>query len=482
MNEMSPIGFSPASPFFDPSAGIAHTLAEPLVEARLLGLVLCTSTMLSEIPDSFNPQAFTAAGFEHIWRAIVACEPEPRRRLFDEVTSAMGGDADLRAYLPILPRAIIHSLPGAAAQAAAVVTDRHKQRRLLETADGIYAALKAREREPASAILNRVMGEVEAIASDERGEVKTCLNLGEGLRRSHTAVSDILEGKMTPGVSTGFASIDRVIGSLEDGTLTVLGGRTAMGKSALALQFALNAARAGHPVAFISLEMSAMQLARRAQAAALGVSVETLKVRPQEVNFADLLGISMAMRDWPMMIEEAGGLTAADIVRKVSRIKSKLRGLRLIVIDHAHIVRGEDSDRRQGGTFIIEQVSLAAKQMAKTFSCPVVLLAQLNRGVEGREDKRPTLADLRQSGSLEQDADTVGLLYRPEYYLSKSAPEKAPTETSDTHRRRVDAWTCDCLAQAGKAELILAKVRDGEPQIVRLGWDGPTTSFSELSA
>lgn len=306
------------------------------------------------------------------------------------------------------------------------------------------------------------------------------MSLDEAMDDAIAAAEEARTRDGPAGVTTGFRSIDEHIGGLEDGTLNVLAGRPGMGKSALGWQMAVAAAKGGIGVVAISLEMSARELGRRALSALSGVPVWVIK-RGTLTN-DEAMRLVKARRDLaelPVTIEDGGGLTAAMIEMKV-RDAHRKHGVGMIMVDHLHIVRPEDSDVRQGATWAVGRISGAMKQMAKRHRCPVLLLAQLNRGVEGREDKRPSLPDLRQAGDIEQDADTVSFVYRPEYYL-KGEPEMADGDTPEKHAAKVDAWRQKKGALAGKAELIFAKVRDGSPGTIGLVFSGETTSFSESS-
>jgi replicative DNA helicase len=279
------------------------------------------------------------------------------------------------------------------------------------------------------------------------------------------------------GLSTGFPSVDAVIGGMEDGTVTVVAGRPAMGKSALGWQWALWAAQTGIGVLAVSLEMSARELGRRALCAATGIPITRLKAgRHSTEEMARLVEAQKRLAGLPLTIEDGGGLTAAMISMRARSAKRR-HGLGLIMIDHLHIVAAADGDARHGPTHAIGNVSTAMKRLAKEFDVPVLLLAQLNRGVEGREDKRPTLADLRQSGTIEQDADAVGFLFREEYYLPCAEP---PRDTDAQFHARLDRHRNAKQRLAGKAELIFAKVRDGAPCTVNLAFDGPAASFQEI--
>ena len=173
-------------------------------------------------------------------------------------------------------------------------------------------------------------------------------------------------------------------------------------------------------------------------------------------------------------------MTANMITNKARDAQDK-HGLGLIMVDHLHIMASSEADAKQGPTAAMTKISGQMKQMAKEFGCPVLLLAQLNRGVENRDDKRPGMADLRQSGSIEQDADNIAFLYRQELYL-KNEPERTAGEGIGTFEKRLSDFRAFKVAAHGKADLIFDKVREGETGTVKLRFNGETTSFSELGA
>jgi len=192
--------------------------------------------------------------------------------------------------------------------------------------------------------------------------------------------------------------------------------------------------------------------------------------------------IVMARRELaglPMWIDDTAGRAPIDIVRQCRALK-RTRGLGLVMIDHLHLMRPEAADARHGGTWAVEQASGAIMLLAKECEVPVVLCAQLTRGMEGREDKRPVLSDLRQAGAIEQDASAVAFVYRPEYYLG-GEPERKEGETDDKLNARVDDWRRRKEESTGKAEVIWGKVRDGEPGTDHMLFDGPTASFREAA-
>lgn len=249
--------------------------------------------------------------------------------------------------------------------------------------------------------------------------------------------------------------------------------------SALACDIAIRAARLGTPVLVWSLEMSRLQLARRLLSAASQIPVIAIKRGSIGVEGASrVVGAGKTLRGLPIWIEDGSGVRASTISARTRSWRRKHPGHALVIVDHLHIVRSEEGDIRAGATYAVGQVSGALKRLSKTCRMPVIALAQLNRGVEGRDDKRPGLADLRNSGDIEQDADSVGFLYRHEYYLG-GEPTPRPNEGDTAFAKRCAEWRNEKDASAGKAELLWAKVRDGAPGTDELMFDGATTSFSE---
>jgi replicative DNA helicase len=281
------------------------------------------------------------------------------------------------------------------------------------------------------------------------------------------------------GLSTGLPALDDVLGGMEGGGLYILAGRPGMGKSALGVQIAEHNARQGVGTLIVSLEMQAAQLGRRVLSRLSGVPMRGLKRGDWSQSQEDaIVQARRAMQDLPLTIEDLSSQNTQMIAAR-ARAAHRKHGLGLLVIDHLHIVATPASTERMGATWAVGQVSHALKQLAKQMNIPVLALAQLNRGVEGREEKRPTMADLRQSGEIEQDAEAIMLLYRPEYYLPKSEPDRHSTEKIEAWRERVNAWYDAQEKVAGIAEVIIPKVRDGEPGTVKLRFDGAKTSFHE---
>jgi replicative DNA helicase len=318
----------------------------------------------------------------------------------------------------------------------------------------------------------------EALVSHE--DRKT-LSLDDAIDAALAAAEVAYNRQGSAGLSTGFPSIDEALGGLGDDQLIVLAGRPGMGKSGLGWQIAIAAARQGVGVYVASLEMSGVELGRRALSAASGVPVNVIKKGSFHNDIRQSAAIVQAQKErrgLPLSIDDGPN-------QKISQIETKARqahrrhGLGLIMVDHLNIVPVANSDMKEGATWAVGKVSEAMKRLAKTYHCPVLLLAQLNRSVESRDDKRPALSDLRQSGDIEQNADVVAFVYRAEYYLPKSTPEKGSRESSADYQKRIENYHQMKEEMAGGAELILAKVRDDATCTVPLTFHGPTTSFGE---
>jgi replicative DNA helicase len=228
------------------------------------------------------------------------------------------------------------------------------------------------------------------------------------------------------GLSTGFASIDEALGGLGDDQLIVLAGRPGMGKTGLGWQMAIAAARQGVGVYVASLEMSGDVIKKGSFHNDLRQSAAIVRAQKER-------------RGLPLSIDDGPNQNISQIETK-ARQAHRRHGLGLIMVDHLNIVPVESSDIKAGATWAVGRISGAMKRLAKTYHCPVLLLAQLDRGPEAREDKRPVLSDLRQSGDIEQDADVVAFVYRAEYYLPKSTPEKGTRESSADYQTRIESY------------------------------------------
>ena len=295
------------------------------------------------------------------------------------------------------------------------------------------------------------------------------------------------DGKLS-GIATGLADLDRTLGGLQQSDLVILAGRPAMGKTALVTNIAFNIARAyqfqikpdgthettnGGIVGFFSLEMSSEQLATRIIAEQSGVP--SYKIRRGDITEDDFHLITDAARQMqtvPFYIDQTGGISIAQLVARARRLKRQ-RGLDLLVVDYLQLLSGSKSNGQMNRVQELTEITTGLKALAKELSVPIIALSQLSRQVESREDKRPQLSDLRESGSIEQDADVVMFVYREEYYLKNRQPREGTEEFL--------TWQTDMERAHGKAEVIIGKQRHGPTGTVELQFDAEVTRFSNLA-
>jgi len=457
-------------------------------EQALLGALLANNRAYERIAHFLKPEHF----IDPVHAAIYAQYQigVEAGRVMDAVTMAdhfrnteILTDAGGTGYLAQLLTAMVGivSVP----EYARAIYDAWVRRQLIETAAQLFSDAYAGNvdaRDRAALAVSRIDMSLRAPGEGNGASGKTLLEaVDEALNGADEAAS---RGGPV-GLSTGFPAIDRKILGLRDGGYYVLAARPGMGKTALAVQIAERAALTCRQdatdtgtkggVVVISMEMPAADLASRFLAYRSGMPLENL-LKGEHADYVDaLLAARESAVSLPLIIEDVPGLRMAEILLKVRSAARRLGQVRLIVLDHMHIVR---PDEGQQGTWAVGQTSNAIKRMAKEFNCPVLALAQLSRAVEGRDDKRPNLSDLRQAGEIEQDADAVMFLYREEYYLDQvPVPTRKAGESLTAFTDRLDKDAQERQRAAGKAELICAKLRQGKPGTVYLGWHGATTSF-----
>ena len=280
------------------------------------------------------------------------------------------------------------------------------------------------------------------------------------------------------GLRTGLTDFDKKIGGLHKSDLIIVAGRPSMGKTAFATNLAYNITKdlkdkkKEKNVIFFSLEMSSEQLATRIISEIAGLSSENIRTGNLSKNdFNKLIKGSENLKDLNLFIDDTPALTISSIRTRARRMKRK-HGLDLIVLDYLQLV---SSDSRYNDSRVqeISEITRGLKAIAKELDVPVIALSQLSRKVEDREEKRPQLADLRESGSIEQDADLVVFLYREEYYLARTEP----SEGTDKH----EVWTSKMEKVHNVAEAIIAKNRHGPISKVRLYFNPTITKFSDLA-
>ncbi len=290
------------------------------------------------------------------------------------------------------------------------------------------------------------------------------------------------------GVATLLDDLDRQMGGLQKSDLIILAGRPAMGKTSLATNIAFNVAKSwkgevtpdGHTktvnggiVGFFSLEMSSEQLATRILAEQAEISSSDIRRgRIHDSQFSKLVDVSNMMSKLPLYIDDTGGISVAQLAARARRLKRQ-KGLDFLVIDYLQLLSGSSKASSQNRVQELTEITTTLKALAKELEVPIVALSQLSRQVEARDDKHPQLADLRESGSIEQDADVVLFVYREEYYLKN----KEPKEGTPEHM----TWQGEMEKVHGKAEVIIAKQRHGPTGTVQLSFEAQYTRFGNLA-
>ncbi len=294
------------------------------------------------------------------------------------------------------------------------------------------------------------------------------------------------EGKLS-GIATGLTDLDRMLGGLQSSDLVILAARPAMGKTSLATNIAFNIANAyesekqpdgslktvnGGIVGFFSLEMSAEQLATRIIAEQAGVP--SYKIRRGDLREDDFYKITEAARKMqtiPFYIDQTGGISIAQLAARARRLKRQ-RGLDMLVVDYLQLLSGS-SKKGENRVQELTEITTGLKALAKELNVPILALSQLSRQVESRDDKRPQLSDLRESGSIEQDADVVLFVFREEYYLKNKEPKMGTPEYM--------TWQDEMGQVHGKAEVIIGKQRHGPTGTVQLAFQADVTRFANLA-
>ena len=311
------------------------------------------------------------------------------------------------------------------------------------------------------------------------------IDFGESLRRAvELAEKAQLRGGKISGVTTGFTDLDNLIGGFQPSDLLIIAGRPGMGKTAFAVNAGFNSAYAyaqdvaagvelprGAPVLFFSLEMAAQQLSGRVLSER--AEIETWKIRSGKFSEEEWDKFVLTMQELssvPFYIDDTGGISIAQLVARARRMKRE-KNIGVIMIDYLQLIT--PSKRAENRVQEITEITKGLKTLAKELNVPVVALSQLSRGVDARDDKRPVLSDLRESGSIEQDADVVMFVFREEYYLANKEPRPGTPE----HEK----WQTEMELAHGKAEVIIGKQRHGPTGTVNLQFEAAVTRFDNLA-
>jgi replicative DNA helicase len=467
-------------------------------EQALLGALLANNKAYERVSEFLAPEHFADAAHGRIFAAI------QRRieagQLADVVTlrsefehSGVLDEVGGPAYLTQLLSAMVGIIN--AGEYGRVVFDCFLRRQLVDLGE---------------VVVNRAFGAEPELDGKQQLEAaeQALFNLAtEGSaeggfvtfeRALTTAISHANRAFSTPGgvsgLSTGLRDLDAKMGGLHPSDLLILAGRPAMGKTALAVKIGYGAAKAlvreqqekdpnavaKGGVAIFSLEMSSDQLATRVLSEQSRISGD--RIRRGEISQRDFdrfVEVSRELQVLPLFIDDTPAITISAMRTRCRRLK-RTRGLDLIIVDYLQLMRPAAGTRPENRVQEISQITQGLKAIAKELSVPVIALSQLSRQVESREDKRPQLADLRESGSIEQDADVVMFVYRDEYYLAQREPKELNFDKSEKFSEAMDKWQKDMEQAHNKAELIIAKQRHGPTGTIKLFFEGEFTRFGDL--
>lgn len=466
-------------------------------EAAFLGAVLIDNRVLEELPAPIRPEHFFEPVHQRVFERILilldrsaVVTPVTLKPYFeaDDALKELGGITYLARLTAdgqglLAPRELAEQIYDLALLRELVSVGRNLVEGALDTSDSVAPMKQVEEAE--AALFKVAEG---ASSQNEASSFGSATHKALGMIEMA-----INSGGNISGKTTGLSSINQKVGGLHDSDLIILAGRPGMGKTSLVTNIAFNCAdrwlrdradgiekSVGAPVAFFSLEMSADQLATRILSEQAGISSELLRMgKISRDDFQQLSFASQRLAELPLYIDDTPALTIAALRTRARRLKRK-HNIGLIVVDYLQLLQGSGraNDNRVNE---ISEISRGLKTLAKEIEVPVIALSQLSRAVEQRDDKRPMLSDLRESGSIEQDADMVWFVFREDYYVASREP-KRPVESDDskTHEAHA-AWMADMERVYGLAELIVAKQRHGATGKVRMRFEPRITKFSDLA-
>ncbi len=460
------------------------------VEQALLGAILVDNHAIERVSQQLRPEHFYDPLHQRLYEVMLTLF-EKGGMVITPLTlhAAMKADPGLievggHAYLAGLAQAT-PAMPNVR-DYARILHDLGVRRGLIHIGEDIVnTAYEAPHEKPPQAQIEEAEKALYRISESSRyGEGP--IDFAESLRRAvESAERAQARGGRISGVATGFTDVDSLLGGLQPSDLLILAGRPGMGKTSLATNMAFHAARAwaqdiedgaqvprGASVLFFSLEMAAQQLSARILSEQ--TEIEMWKIRNGKFSESEWEKFVLSMQDLstlPLFIDDTGGISIAQIAARARRLKRE-KQIGLIVIDYLQLI--EPSRRAENRVQEITEVTKGLKALAKELNVPVLALSQLSRGVDARDDKRPVLSDLRESGSIEQDADVVMFVYREEYYLKSREPEPGSAE----HGK----WLEKIERCHRRAEVLVEKHRHGATNKIELFFDDRFTRFSNLAA
>lgn len=468
-------------------------------EMALLGAILVDNRAYERVSDFLRPEHFVLSEHARVFEACARliergqiADPVTLKGWFDqdEALTQAGGPA----YLIKLADCAV--TPINAADYGRLLHDLFQRRELIALGEDVvnraYASDIGDDASRQIEIAEQGLYDLATRGSYEGGFESFTETMTSALRIAEAAHK---RQGMLSGVPSGFRDLDGKLGGLHPSDLIILAGRPSMGKTALATNMAFNAARAyrseagsdgraraadGAIVGFFSLEMSREQLATRILAEQTRIPSDRIRRGMVAAEkFPDLVTASRDLQRLPMFIDDTPALSISAMRTRARRLKRQ-HGLSLIVIDYLQLIAPSPGSRHDNRVQELSEITRGLKTLAKELEVPVLALSQLSRAVEQREDKRPQLADLRESGTIEQDADVVMFIFREQYYLERTEPSQRPDESDDKFQKRHLDWMQRCERAHNLAEVMIAKQRHGPIGTVKLFFEGEFTRFGDL--
>ncbi len=463
-------------------------------EQAVLGAILANNKVFEKVAEFLRPEQFADPTHGRIFAAIQTLIG--RGQLANAVTLKpyFAKDDGLKAvggaeYLARLEAGVI-SFAGAEDYGRAVF-DSYLRRELIDIGSEVITGASNPEVETSANVqieaAEQKLFNLATRGMAQGGFIPLHTSIQQAIRAAELAAKS--DGKLV-GVTTGFRDLNKLMGGLHRSDLIILAARPSMGKTALATNMAFAAARKykwtdgkeGARVAFFSLEMSAEQLALRVLSEQSGVPSEQIRRGDiKREDFTKFLSISQELERIPLHVDETPGLSVMGLRTRARRMARQM-GLDLILVDYLQLMQGSSRRNEANRVQELSEITRGLKMLAKELNVPIIALSQLSRKVEDRDDKKPQLADLRESGSIEQDADVVMFIYREEYYLRRGEPGRNVADSDQKYDVRYDEWKKRLDKIYNVADVIVAKQRHGPIGSVKLHFDGAHTRFSDLDA
>jgi replicative DNA helicase len=452
-------------------------------EQALLGALLHNNLAFERVAEFLRPEHFSDPSHSRIFEAISQlisrghiADPITLKEYFDRdhALSEVGGGQ----YLAQLAASVISIIN--TEDYGRKIYDFYLRRQLVDVGGAIVNDAHTYDLDVSATnqieIAEKKLFDLATVGQQERGLQIFSIALKQALISAEVAYK---RDSHVVGVTSGLKKVDECLGGFHPSDLIIVAGRPSMGKTALATNFAFNAARValekkeGGAVAFFSLEMSAEQLANRILGQESGLSSDLIRRGDiGKSDFPRLVEVSNRLNLLPFFIDDTPALSVPALRTRARRLMRQ-EGLGLIIIDYLQLLSSPGKKSAENRVLELSEITRGLKALAKELNVPVIACSQLSRAVEQRDDKRPQLSDLRESGSIEQDSDVVMFVYREEYYLSR----KKPTGSDD----KIAEWEKSLNTVANMAEVIIAKQRHGPIGTVKLHFEGRLTKFSDLA-